>query len=201
MGKRRHLTPKEIIAQCNNVARESRMSKRSPWSAMGIICGYVLLTSEGFKGQRIKRITDRIADMDKQHQAGDLSTEDLSKRLMDKADWSIEWKEYTEDDIKAKKGTYQYWIDQKQIRPQNIINQESTKYMLFFFTALMEEYGYGKDRLTRVETAIMDLLKDYQKDKTAIREMRRRLLEDARVVYEMPIDPLTESEESIMTGC
>ena len=199
MGKR-HLTPQEIMAQCNQVARESRMAERSPWTAMGIICGYVLLKSEGFKARRIVRITNAIEEMERKYDHGELTTEEVSQRLMDKAEWTVECQEYTEADIRAKKGTYQYWIDQKQIAPQNAINKMATRYMLFMFTALMDEYGYGKDRLTRVQEYMNNLLLDYQQDKTTVMEWRRTLLEETGVVFEPPIDPLTQTAGSMMTG-
>ena len=49
MGNR-HLTPAEIKEQCKRIARESRMADRTPWTAMGIICSYVIMRREGFKG-------------------------------------------------------------------------------------------------------------------------------------------------------
>lgn len=199
MGKR-HLTPQEIIAQCKQVARESRMAERSPWTAMGIVCGYTLLKSEGFKAQRIVCITNAIDEMERRHDQGELTTEEISQRLMDKAGWSVEYQEYTESDIRAKKGTYQYWLDQKQIAPQNAINKQATRYMLFMFTALMDEYGYGKDRLTRVQEYMNNLLLDYQQDKTTVNEWRMTLLEETGVVFEPPIDPLTQTAGSMMTG-
>lgn len=199
MGKR-HLTPREIMEQCKAVARESRMCDRSPWSAMGIICGYIIMKQEGFKGKRILNITQKIDEMEKKYRNGEISLDEISKRLMDKADWTIECKAYTENDILAKKGTYQYWIDKKQIEPQNTINMQATRYMLFFFNTLMDEYGFGKDRLTRVQEAINKLLVDYQSNKTTIREWQQALLDEAGIVYEMPIDPMTQTAGSMMTG-
>ena len=198
MGKR-HLTPQEIIAQCNAVARESRMADRTPWTAMGIMCGYVIMKVEGFKGQRISRIANRVNEMEEQWSNGKLDLEEIRERLYDKADWSIEYKEYTEADITAKKGSYQYWLDSKQIAPQNTINEQATRYMLFFYAALMEEYGFGKERLTRVQEYMNNLLLDYQKDKTTVRSWKRELMEEAGVVMEMPIDPLTQESGSMMT--
>lgn len=142
--KKRHLTPQEIIAQCKAVARESRMADRTPWTAMGIMCAYVIMRVEGFKGQRILRITKKINEMEEQWSNGKVDLKEVSKRLYDKADWTVEHKSYTEADIRAKKGSYQYWIDSKQIGPQNTINEQATRYMLFFFTALMDEYGFGR---------------------------------------------------------
>lgn len=120
--------------------------------------------------------------------------------MCEKADWTIGWKAYTENDIKAKKGSYQYWLDQKQIEPQNTINEQATRYMLFFFTALMDSFGFGKDRLTRVQEYMNELLELYQHDKTTVHEWKKALLEEAGVVIEMPVDPLTQTSGSLMTG-
>lgn len=199
MGKR-HLTPREIIAQCKAVARESRMADRTPWTAMGIMCAYVIMKSENFKGQRILKITEKINALEEQYRNEELTMKDVSKRLYDKAGWTIEHQEYTEADIMARKGTYKYWIDSRQIAPQNAINEQATRYMLFFFTALMDEYGFGKDRLTRVQERINELLLAYQNDKTTVNEWKKALLDDAGVVMEMPIDPLTQRMGSLMTG-
>lgn len=199
MGKR-HLTPREIMAQCKAVARETRMCERSPWTAVGIICAYTLLKSEGFKAQRIVKVTSKIDEMDKQFDNGEITLEELKQRLMDKAEWSIECKEYTEEDIKVKKGTYQYWITQKQIEPQNVINSQATKYLLFMYNTLIDEFGYGKDRLTRVQEKMNELFIDYQKDKTTVSGMCQTLLDETGIVFELPIDPLTQEKGSNLTG-
>lgn len=200
MGKKRHLTLAEIKEQCKRIARESRMADRTPWTAMGIILSYVIMRKEGFKGQRISRIANKVNEMEADWADGKIDLKEISKRLYDKADWTIEYKAYTVDDITARKGSYQYWLDSKQIAPQNSINEQATRYMLFFFTALMDEYGFGKDRLTRVEEYMNELLLQYQEDKTTVREWSRALLAEAGVVMEPPVDPLTQTAGSIMTG-
>lgn len=200
MAKRRHLTPQEIISQCKHVARECRMADRSPWTAMGIVCGYTLMKSEGFKAQRIVKITDTVARYEELWRNGEITVEEMSKRLMDKAEWSIEYKEYTEEDIKRKKGTYDYWLDQKQLDPQNRINQQATRYMIFMFNALMDEYGYGKARLTRVEEYMLNMLSEYQQDKVTVNQWRQEILDETGIVFENPLDPLTQTTGSMMTG-
>lgn len=200
MAKRRHLTPQEIIAQCNAVNREKRMAERTPWTAMGIMCAYVIMKKERFKGQRILKITKKIDELEEQWSEGKVDLKEISKRLYDKADWTIEYKEYTESDITAKKGSYLYWLDSVQIAPQNTINEQATRYMLFFFTALMDEYRFGKERLTRVKEYLNNLLQDYQQDKTSVRNWKQELYDDAGVVFQMPIDPLTQTAGSLMTS-
>ena len=200
MGKKRHLTPAEIKEQCKRIARESRMADRTPWTAMGIMLSYVIMRKEGFKGQRISRIANKVNEMEADWADGKIDLKEISKRLYDKADWTIEYKAYTVDDITARKGSYQYWLDSKQIAPQNTINEQATRYMLFLFTALMDEYGFGKDRLTRVEEYMNELLLQYQEDKTTVREWSRALLAEVGVVMEPPVVPLTQTAGSIMTG-
>ena len=197
---RRHLTPQEIMAQCKQVARESRMADRTPGTAMGIICGYTLLKSEGFKAQRIVRITDAIARYEEQWRNGEITVDEMSKRLMDKADWSIEYKEYTEADIRWKKGSYNYWLDKKQLEPQNMINRLATRYMIFMFCALIDEYGYGKDRLTRVQSFILQMLEEYRQDKATVSGWSKAILDETGVVFRLPEDPVTHTVGSMMTG-
>lgn len=199
MGKR-HLTRDEILARCNAVARESRMCNRSPWTAAGIICGYALMKSEGFKGQRLYNVTKKIDELEGKYNTGEITVSDLNKALLDKAGWSIEYVEYTEEDIVSKKGSFDYWLDKKQLAPQNAINAQSTRYMLFFFTALVELYGFGKERLTRVQEKINEILSLYQQDKTSVAEWKKALFDDAGIYFENPIDPLTQKSGSTMTG-
>lgn len=198
--KRRHLTPQEIIAQCKAVARESRMADRTPWTAMGIMCAYVIMRVEGFKGKRILRLASKVNELEEQWSNGKVDVKEISNRLLEKAEWTIEYKAYTEADITAKKGSYQYWLDSKQIGPQNTINEQATRYMLFFFNALIDEYGFGKDRLTRVQEYMNELLISYQQDKTTVHSWTKALLDEAGVVMEMPVDPLTQTKGSMMTG-
>lgn len=197
---RRHLTRDEIIQQCKHIAREKRMANRTPWTAMSIMCSYVIMKQEGFKGQRIAKITGRVNEMEAQYDNGDIDLKQISDKLFEKAEWTIEYERYTEKDIKFKKGTFEYWFDSIQIEPQNTINEQATRYMLFFFIALMEEYGFGKERLTRVKEYMLNLLSEYQENKECVKNWSKELYEDAGVLVEMPIDPLTQTVGSIMTG-
>jgi len=198
--KKRHLTPDEIKEQCKRIALESRMAEISPWSAMGIMCGYILFKAEGFKAGRIVRVCNKIDEYEQAFWDNAEVYETQKKRLMDKADWTIENREYTEKDIKAKKGTYRYWIDQRQLDPQNRMNAQATRYMTFMFVSLMDEYGYGKARLTRVQTEIMKLLDEYQENKTSVKLWQAELKEGTGIIYELPKDPLTQRSGSMMTG-
>lgn len=199
MGKR-HLTKDEILARCNAVARERRMCDRTPWTAMSIVCSYALMKCEGFKGHRLQKIVNRINEMQADYDAGKIDMKKISDDLFARAEWTIQHEEYTEADISAKKGSFDYWLDAKQIAPQNAINEQATRYMLFFFSALVEIYGFGKERLTRVQEKINEMLSMYQQDKATVNQWKRELLDDAGIYFENPVDPLTQKSGSLLCG-
>ena len=186
------MTPKEIMEQCKSVAREMRMADRTPWTAMAIMCGYTVMRSEGFKGIRINRLTNYVNDMEEKWCRGEVDLKELSDKLMAKAEWTIEYKQYTKADITAKKGTYEHWIVERQLNPQNIINEQAARYLMFFYHGLMDVYGYGKKRLTRVEKVMNKLLRGYAEDNKTVHTWHRELLDEAGIMMEMPIDPLTQ---------
>ena len=200
MARRRHLTPKEICAQCNAIARESRMADRTPWTAMGIMCSYAVMKTEGLKGKRIARIINRVNELEELWCAGEIDLEVVDKNLHGKVDWPLGHEPYTEADIKYRKGSFEYWFDSVQIGAQNTINEQATRYLLFFFTALIDVYGFGKERLNRVENYFENLLRDYQKDKRIAGTWKVALQEEAGMEFEMPIDPKTQKIGSVMTG-
>jgi hypothetical protein len=198
--RKRHKTPDEIKAELAFLAREKRMANITPWTAVGIMFGYVLLQSEGFKAKRIFKIIQDIDRYNDGWHSGTVNVEELSQRLMDKAEWSIEYEDYTEADIMHRKGSYEYFLDEKQISAMNMINQISTRYLIFGYVALMDEYGYGKERLTRVQKCMNDLLLQYQENRTNIEIWKKELLENAGIAFEMPRDENTSTIGSTITG-
>lgn len=203
MGKNKHHTRKhfskaEILAMCNRVARETRMCERTPYTAMPLICLYTMLESESWKQTRLANLATQINEYKEKYDNGELDRERLKKRLFDKAEFDVEFKEYTVDDITSHT-KFLRWIDEKQIAPQNTINELSTEYMLFFFNALMDS-GYGKDRLQRVSNKMMDILNRYVEDKLLLKEMTDALF-DVGIAIEQPIDPVTQTVGSSLTMC
>lgn len=194
----RHYTREEIIRQCKAIAREKRMAERTPWTVMGIICGYTLLKSEGFKGKRIAGICAKVDEYEKLCDEGKLTAERIREEMMERAEWTVEWEAYTPADITAPKGSFRYWLDLVQIDPQNRINETAARYMLFFFKALNELHGYGKVRLTRVQEAMNGAVQEYRYNKDVITKWKQALYEDAGICFGNPIDPLTRESGSML---
>lgn len=197
---RRHLTPKEIINQCKIVSRESRMADRTPWTLASIMCAYGCMKSEHFSGQKINKLINRVECMQNEYESGKLDLDKCVAHMKEKSDIEFIPKDYTEKDLIWKKGTYQYWFDKTQIEAQNAMNRNMVRYILFFLTALEQECGYGKKRLQRVFEYITDLMPDYQNNYSLAVEWQDELLEKTGLVFEMPVDPDTNTRGSIMTG-
>lgn len=199
--KRPHYTRQQLIAMCNQVARERRMAERSPWTAMNIIFGYTLLKSKEFKGKRIYKISQAIDDYENKYEAGEIDLDAMSDKLVKEYGGPpIEYNHYTEEDILFPKGTFHYWLDSKQIDPQNTINEYSRRYLIFFYTVLAEMYGYREKRIMFIHDETMKNLEAYQDDKVTIRQWQKELYDDAGIWFELPKDPLTQTTGSIMTG-
>ena len=198
MGKR-HLTPKEIIQQCKMAAREVRMADRTPWTITSMLCAYGIMKVEGFKGKRILRLCKKVEYLNEQWENGKLDLDALRQKVKEKSGLEFVPGVYTEKDLIWKKGSYQYWFDKAQIDAQNTINEVMVRYLLFFFSALMEEYKFGNERLNRLFDYITGLLPDYQKNYSIVGEWKKTLYEDAGVVFELPLDPMTNTAGSIMT--
>lgn len=200
MKKKRHLTPKEIMAHCKFIAKEKRTAERSPWTVASILAAYTMLKSEGFKGKKISRVLEYVNNLNEQWYDGKVDLEELRKALMEYGELPIGNTPYTEADITKKKGSFDYYMDLIEIDAQNTINEVATRYMVFFFTALRDVYGYGKVRLNRVADFLNNLLTDYQGDRKSLREWKQAILDEAGILIEPPVDPKTQDNTSTMMG-
>lgn len=191
---RRHLTPKEIAAKCNAIARQRRIATRSPWTALSIVSAYALHTTEKFQGKKLQSIVNDVTEKYNHLYDGDYDIEDYSKRLMDKAGWTIQYEKFSEKDIHAKKGSIDYFFLERQIDPCNDINELSTAYLLLLFNRLID-MGYGEKRLTRIKDLINTMFADYQEGRVDIDHWEKVLADEAGIAFGRPIDPITEGRD------
>lgn len=185
MGKR-HLTPQEIIAQCKRAARMNQKSVETSLHAMGIIFGYTLMKSEGFNGNKLSKLAKLIDDTYEKLWSGETTLEELSDRLMEKAGWTIQRETYTEENIKARNGKYEYWLAKSMLSGANSIDYESVKYMISMYNVLIDEFGYGQRRLTRVREAFEKNMIDYENGKATLKDWKMELYNKEGVIFAVP---------------
>lgn len=167
---------------------------------MSIICGYALLRSEGYKGKRIHKVSQNVDAMERQYLEGNLDVLALADKNVQTFGIGVEYSPYTEKDIKFRKGTYNYWLDYKQMEAQNVINEFASRYLNMFFWSMHEMHGFGEKRMGRLYDELQKHLELYRVDKVTLRDWQKALYEDAGIWFALPEDPLTKTKGSIMTG-
>ena len=185
--KRRQLSKNEILAKTKQLQMLKRSSYRSPFTGMSVLCNYTLWHDEKWYQKKLGEYNSLVAAYDKRLDDEEITLEEISKRLWDKAEFTVEWVEFTDKDITvSKKDKFLYSLEQKIIGYNNTINQMSTIYFLIHFNVLMD-MGYGKKRLERNKDLINHNLGNiHTENGTRIMELRQELIDKAGIFVEMP---------------
>lgn len=137
MGKR-HFTPAEIKRQMVNIAREKRQCTKTPWTASMIMIVRTMLKFAKWDTLDILTVINRINSYDCKLDSGEITMDQLGERWSEVFGEPLEIGQYSEADIKAPKGTYEFRMLQLQIEPQNIINNYSSSYFMAWIAALRD---------------------------------------------------------------
>jgi hypothetical protein len=182
----RHLSKDEIIRMMKDSRVEKLASHRSPFTGMCTLCCWVLWKTEGWGQERLARYYQAEQEYEGRIEQGEVSTEELSSRLMDKAGWTVEYHRFTEADIGvSKKNKFLYGLAKRQIEDNNRINQLSTQYLLSHYNVLMD-MGFGKKRLDRNCEAVTKYLKMIENGEAKVMQMHRELEEKLGIIVQMP---------------
>ena len=185
--KRKHLTKDQILA----IAREAQLLKnssiRSPFTGMATLCNYVLWKDEKWYQKKLAAYNQAVAEYDQRLDAGEVTLKELSDRLWNKTDFTVEYTEYTEKDIHVNpKFKFLYEMEKNTIECNNTINEMSTRYLLIHFNVLMD-LGYGKIRLERNKDYVNARLRTVTVVKgERIMDLHRELVDGAGIYIEMP---------------
>lgn len=186
MGKR-HLTPQEIKAHMNLIAKEKRCQYQSPYTATGIICAYSVYKLYGYKKARIMRLTEEIAELEQKWDRYEIELEPYVERLKNTAGWAIEQVDYTDADIKHPKGSFDWYMDHVQIDIENTINVCATRYLTWFYNCMIDR-GFGEKRLEDLCEEVSKNINEYRFNRGVLQMMQAELL-NIGVFFERPKDP------------
>ena len=184
--KKRQLTKNEILSRIKQVKLMTINSYRAPFTAMSVLCNYILWTEEKWGQTKLARYNQQVADYESKLDKEEIDIQGLSKRLMDKAEFTVEHVAWTEKDIKARKKSFMYEMEKMTLESENKINELSSRYLLINFNVLMDE-GYGKKRLDRFKNYLNTYFENiYTDDGTHIMEFRQKLIDEVGIFIEMP---------------
>lgn len=182
--KRRHRSKEELIRQALEFKRRKDTCYTAPFTGMAIICNYTLWKTEGFTQNKLAKYNQIVDTYYQGINGGSTDVKDLADRLYEKAEFKIEFAEYTEDDILvSKKDKYAYSLNRQNIEINNTINKSCCEYLNVCFNALMD-MGYGNMRLNRVRAAVTEQLNN---SGGKVMDLHQELIDGVGIYIEKPI--------------
>ena len=186
MGKR-HMTKDQILASMRTVKKMTLCGDRGSFTGMATLCNYILWKEEKWYQKKLVEYNAAVAVYDQKLDSGEVTLEQLTERLWNKADFKVQYEKQTEKDIQARKNSFLYEMEKRLIESNNTINEIATRYFLMHFNVLMD-MGYGKKRLVRNSDYINHYLGNVvTKDGSRIMDLHRELIDKAGIYVEMPV--------------
>lgn len=187
MAKKKHMTKNDILRAYKEMRDIKHSADKAPFTGMATLCNYVLWKDEGWYQKKLAEYNQCVAECDRLLDEGKLLLSDISKRLFDKAGFTVDYEPYTYEDIRIpKKMGALYKMEMEIIDSQNTINEMSVRYFLIHYNVLMD-MGYGKMRLGRNKDYINSRLAVINKDDGhRVMDLHRELLDGVGVYIEMP---------------
>lgn len=183
----KHLSKNELLRKCKELQELKRGASRSPFTGMSTLCNYVMWAEEKWYPKKLAEYNARFAEYDRKIDAGEVLVEDIGKRLRDKAGFEVAYVAYTYADIKVPKSMgFLYQVEKTIIDSNNEINELCVRYLLIHYQVLMD-MGYGDVRLNRNQGYVNKWLTITANDEgETIMDLRRKLMDEAGIVIEMP---------------
>lgn len=206
MAKKRHKSKHDsfdrnrILFVMNSVAKERRMARRTGWTASHVCGAYTLWKEYGFGAKRLNDISNKIDAMTDKMENGEIDIEELRSFLDKYAGLGLVHKDYTENEISYRKGSFLFFVDSKQLMPQNEVNRYATEYAIFLLTIMHEENGFGPERLMKLYRKLEKVFNDFAEDHAIGQTMIDELHDYAGVYFGRPRDTITDQVGSIMVG-
>lgn len=112
--KRRPLTKNEILAKTKQLQMLKQSSYRSPFTGMSVLCNYTLWHDEKWYQKKLGEYNNAVAEYDRKLDYGEVLIEELSRRLWDKAEFTVEMVAFSEKDITvSKKDKFMYSLESR----------------------------------------------------------------------------------------
>ena len=183
---KRYDNPQDIARLVAETRRLRLSAQRKPFTGMMTMFCYVLWKDYKYSQTKLSDFCKLMAKYDSEYEG--LSFENLSKRLFDYADWTVEYKEFTVNDFPRYKSKVAMKYIEEQVLCNNEINEKSTRYITYGFNVLID-CGFGKKKLTNLKDKFQKRMEDVTKDERTegIMDMWKELVDKAGIYIERPI--------------
>lgn len=172
----------EIIRSMKQVRDIKQSADKSPFTGVATLANYVLWKEDGWGQTRLARYDQIVHDYETAINAGEITPEELSDRIWDKAEFKIEFIRWEAE----KHGNSLIDRMNAEIREaNNTINFYAARHLTVHFNALMD-LGYGKKRLERNKDQMNEYLRRLDRDELHIMQIHKELLDGVGIYVEMP---------------
>ena len=183
---KRYDNPQEILKIMRQTELLKQSAERSPFTEILTLFCYTLWKDYKYSQTRLYDFCGKFTEYNEKYENEPYT--ELQSRLNDFADWTIEYKEFTEADYPHYKSVVAQKCIREQVRCNNLINELSTRYILYGMVILMED-GFGKKKLTNFKDKFSDHM-DNAGDKCNgkdFMDLWRELVENTGIYIEKPI--------------
>jgi hypothetical protein len=142
---KRYDNPQEILKIMRKTELLKQSAERSPFTGILTLFCYTLWKDYKYSQTRLSDFCGKFTEYNEKYENEPYT--ELQSRLNDFADWTIEYKEFTEADYPHYKSVVAQKCILEQVRCNNLINELSTRYILYGMVILMED-GFSKKKLT-----------------------------------------------------
>lgn len=183
---KRYDNPQEILKIMRQTELLKQSAERSPFTGILTLFCYTLWKDYKYSQTKLSDFCGKFTEYNEKYENEPFT--ELQSRLMDYADWTIEYQVFTEADFPHYKSKIAQDCIREQVRCNNLINDLSTRYILYGMTILMES-GFQKRKLTNFKDKFYNYIemKDANGKKISFMDFHNELFEKTGIFIEMPV--------------
>lgn len=187
MGKKkqkhgRQMSRNEILAQMKHVRNLKQSADKSPFTGIAVLTNYIFWKEDKWGQIRLTRYNQIVNQYETAINDGEITVEELSERVWDKADFKVEFIQWQN---KPQGDSLRDRLNAEIIESNNTINQYAARHLTVHFAALID-LGWGLKRLERNKDQINAYLDRLDEDELHIMDMHKDLVNGVGIYVEMP---------------
>lgn len=187
--KHQHMNKKELLYLVNQVKKAEKGSDRAPYSGMATIANHTLWKEYGWVQELLLSYNQNVAEYYEKYYAEEVTMDSLNERLMNFADFSVEYASYTEDNIYVDEKHHKFLYDmtKRVMDADNDIFKMSALYNLIQFNVLID-MGYDKKFIAKHKDKINEKLEflKVNRGKFSVKQYHRELIDEVGIEIEIP---------------
>ena len=180
-----NMSKAELLRRYKEAKTAKAGCDKAPFTAIATLCNYILWKEEKWYQKKLAEYNQRVHDCDRMMDDGEITIDDIRKRLWDKAGFDVQVVDEEQKYSKKTKNFVQR-MEREIVEANNQVNNMSARYILIHYSVLMD-MGYGNKRLNRNMGYVNEWLRRTSREgDISIMQLHKELFQDAGIFIEMP---------------